>query len=201
MRAIIKFLPIVCLFLSPLLNGAELAKGDVITLTLRGVDPSEGSRVNGDYTVNDQGGIRLPLLEKSIPAVGLTATQLARKAESLYRDSKIYQNPAIEIVFKKAVVAGGAKVFMGGRVRSSGNVPYQQGLTVIQAIDSAGGPDEFAGRNIILIREGSQYVLDFNQLDHLNIILEPNDSLRIDQKPALFDRWKGTPEGVAPLMN
>ncbi len=182
------------------LAAAEVNVGDEIHLTLRGVPAEDAGKVTGDYVVNERGEVRLPLLESGVRAVGLTPLQLAERVEGAYRNSGIYQRPRVEVVAEKMRQPGGARVSVGGRVRNNGPVGFREGLTVLQAIDAAGGRDEFGGRNLYLIREGKQYCLDFKQLAHLNIELEPDDSLRVDDKPAFIDRWKGTPERVAELM-
>lgn len=179
--------------------GAELKVGDKISVTLRGVPAEDAAKVTGAYVINERGEVRPPLLEGGVRSVGLTALQLAERIEGAYRNAGIYQEPRVEVVAAKAEEAGGARVSVGGRVRSSGPVPFRGGLTVLQAIDAAGGRDEFGGRNLYLIRKGRQYCLDFKQLAHLNIVVVPDDSLRVDQK-GIIDRWKGTPERVAELM-
>ena len=181
-------------------SAAELAKGDAIQLTLRGVAPSEQSQVTGDYTVDDSGRVRLPLLEDPVPAIGLSPAGFARRAEAAYRAAGIYTQPAIEVVALKNKEAVGAVVSVGGCVKSDGEVAFRQGLTVLQALNAAGGLDPFAGRNVMLMRAGKQYCLDFKQLAHKNIELEANDTLQVEQRPALLDRWKGSADRIAILM-
>ncbi|MBB5351169.1 protein involved in polysaccharide export with SLBB domain [Haloferula luteola] len=185
--------------LSGWVAGADLVPGDVVTLKLRGVQGGS-EEVDGDYTVDELGMIRLPLLEKPLEAAARSPIAFARAAESAYRTAGIYQNPAIEAVAKKAVEAEGAVLSVGGHVRRSSQVPYRQGMTMIQAIDAVGGRTEFASRNVLLIRDGKQYCLDFEQLAHKNLKLLAGDSLQVEQKPAWLDRWKGTKEGVAKLL-
>ena len=72
-------------------------------------------------------------------------------------------------------------------------------MTVLQAIDGAGGRDDFGGRNLFLIREGKQYCFDFTNLGHKNIVLRPGDSIQVEQKGVL-DRWKGQDAIVKKLM-
>lgn len=181
------------------LVAAELRKGDVIVLTMRGVNAANGE-VNGEYTVDDAGRIRLPLLDAPTLAEGMTPAGFARSAEAAYRSAGIYTNPAIEVVAKKAVQAEGAVLTVGGKVKRNGPVAFRDGMTVLQAIDAAGGRDDFGGRNVILIREGKQYCLDFHQLEHKNVRVLANDSIQVEAKPAFIDRWKGSDEEVKELM-
>ncbi len=188
----------VLLMFPAILCGQVLTVGDVVTLTMRGA-PAAQKEIDGDYTVDDEGRIRLPMLDDSIPAAGLTPAGLARRSEAAYRRSGIYANPAIEVVAKKDIQQVGAIITVGGNVKRNGQVPWRKGMTIIQAIDAAGGRDEFGGRNVTLLRRGKQYPLDFHRLDHLNIPVLADDSVRVEAK-AVFDRWRGDDASVAPVL-
>lgn len=190
---------LLCVAMSGISFASELVPGDVITLKMRGVKAAE-QEIDGQYTVDEEGMIRLPLLEHPRQAAGMSPVSFARAAEAAYREAGIYSNPAIEVVANKSIEAEGAVLSVGGQVRRNSQVPFRQGMTMLQAIDAAGGRNEFASRNIMLIRDGKQYCLDFENLLHKNIRLKADDSLQVQQKPALFDRWKGTEEAVKPLL-
>ena len=190
------------LLLSQLIGHAlgGLEPGEQISLTIRGVDPAEQQKISGTYRVGESGSVRLPLLERSLPARGLTAEQFARAAEAAYKASGIYARPAIEVeTLQGKDQRGGAVVSVGGQVRRAGEAPFRKGMTVIQAIDAAGGRNEFGGRNLLLIREGKQYCLDFSNLRHKSIVLLPGDSLQVEQK-GVFDRWRGNDTTVQKLL-
>jgi protein involved in polysaccharide export with SLBB domain len=179
---------------------AGLETGEQINLTIRGVEPVEQQKISGVYRVGESGGIRLPLLDEPLTARGLSPEQFARAAEVAYKNAGIYSRPAIEV----ETVKGGdqlsvAVVSVAGQVRRAGEVPFRKGMTVIQAIDSVGGRNEFGGRNVLLLRDRKQVYLDFNNLAHKNIVLRPNDSLQVDQK-AVIERWKGSEAAVKALM-
>ena len=180
---------------------AGLEPGDRIQLTIRGVDPAEQEKINGAYRVGEGGGVRLPLLEAAVHARGMTPEQFARSAEAAYRNEGIYVRPAIEVeTVQGGEQDGPAVISLGGQVRRAGETPYRKGMTVIQAIDAAGGRNEFGGRNLLLFRDGKQYCLDFTQLAHKNIVLKPGDSIQVEQKGAITDRWKGSEEKVRSLL-
>lgn len=181
---------------------AGLEPGDQIQLTLRGVTADEQQKVNGIYRVGETGSIRLPFLSRLLSARGLTPEQLARAAESAYKAEGIYSQPAIEVEAVQGKDQQGlAQVSVGGQVRRAGATPFQKDMTVIQALDAVGGRNEFGSRNIHLIRAGKQYCLDFNNLAHKNIVLQPGDSLQVEQKGSVIDRWKGSTEAVKPLLD
>jgi protein involved in polysaccharide export with SLBB domain len=93
-----------------------------------------------------------------------------------------------------------AVVSVAGQVRRAGEMPYRKNMTLLQALDAAGGQNEFGGRNVLLFREGKQYTLDYNNLAHKNIVLKPGDSMQVEPKGAIMDRWKGNDERVRDLM-
>lgn len=180
---------------------AGLEPGDQLNLTIRGVDATEQQKISGTYRIGESGKVRLPLLENLVAARGLSPEQFARAVESAYKDSGIYSQPAIEIeVLQGGNVGGTSIITVGGQVRRGGEVPFRKDMTVIQAIDSAGGRNDFGGRNLFLIRDGRQVCLDFTNLAHKNIVLRPGDSIQVDQK-AILDRWKGKEQAVKSLTD
>ena len=186
--------------ITPALSLAGLEPGDGIQVTLRGVEEAEQKSVNGTYRVGDSGQVRLPLLDRLVTARGLTPEQFARAAEAAYRAEGIYTKPAIEVE-ALAVIKDGQQsvVSVGGQVQRAGESAFRKNMTVIQAIDAAGGRSAFGGRNVFLIRGGKQYCLDFLNLKHKSIRLLPDDSLQVEQK-AVLDRWKGSDEAVKSLL-
>ncbi len=178
---------------------AGLSPGEQIQVVIRGVPADEQAKINGNYRVGDRGGVRLPMLGEPVSAKGLTPEQFARQAEAAYRNAGIYRRPAIEV---ETIQGGDQKaavvVSVGGQVRKAGETPFRKDLTVIQAIDAAGGRNDFGGRNVMLIRQGRQYCLDFDKLSHKSIRLKPGDSLQVEQKGVL-DRWKGSEVQIKEL--
>lgn len=183
---------------SPLAAGLEA--GEQINLTIRGVDPAEQQKISGVYRVGESGGVRLPLLDELLTARGLTPEQFARAAEGAYKKAGIYARPAIEVeTLQGKYQQAPAVISVGGQVRRAGDSPFRKDMTVIQAIDAAGGRNDFGGRNLLLIRAGKQYCLDFSNLGHKNIVLRPGDSIQVEQK-GILDRWKGSEETVKKLV-
>lgn len=201
MKSITKLmLPLLLLagHLTPVAAGLE--SGDQISVTLRGVSAAEQEKINGTYRVGDSGKVRLPLLTTLLSAQGLSPEQFARAAEAAYRSEGIYTQPAIEI----ETIQGGdqktpAIISVGGQVRRAGQAQFHKGMTVIQALDGSGGRNDFGSRNVLLLRGGKQYCLDFHNLKHKNIILQPGDSLQVEQK-GIIDRWQGNDEAVRKLL-
>lgn len=181
---------------------AGLEPGDTVKVTLRGIETPEQGKVNGEYKVGAGGGISLPLLDQPVNARGLTAEQFARAAEAAYKAAQIYTTPKIEA---EVLQGDGADlvptmVSVGGHVKRAGDVQYRQGITVVQALNAAGGRDDFAGRNVMLIRNGKSIWLDYSNLKHKNIVLQPNDALQVEIRGPILDRWKGSEDSVKVLL-
>lgn len=196
-----RWIPLICI-LFPGEVTAGLEPGDRIEIHLRGVAAAEQSKIAGLYRVRETGDVRLPLLDRAVPAQGLSPDALARRIERAYIDAGIYTRPAVEV----EAVAGGdqqgaALISVGGQVRRAGQITYRKKMTLIQALDAAGGRNDFGGRNLILIREGRQVCLDFHKLEHKSLKLRPGDSIQVEQKGAVFDRWKGNEANVRPLLD
>lgn len=185
--------------LSLAVASAGLEPGDQIRLTLRGVSIAGQNEVNGQYRVGESGMVRLPLLKGGVKAAGLTLEQFARAAEAAYLSEGIYSRPAIEAeAVNGTEVQEQAVVSVGGHVRRAGQFPFRKDMTVLQAVDAAGGRNEFGSRNVLLVRTGKQYCLDFANIRHKSIRLRPDDSLQIEQK-GVVDRWRGDEASLKPL--
>lgn len=186
---------------SPALAGLE--PGDGVNVSLRGVEAVEQEKVNGTYRVGESGGVMLPLLDQPVAAKGLTGEQFARAAENAYKAAGIYTKPRLVVEVLQGGEAPGAGpsiISVGGHVKRAGESDFRKGMTLIQAVDAAGGRDAFGSRNVMLIRGGKEYCLDFLNLKHKNIALLPGDSLQVEQK-GVIDRWKGSEKALKPLFD
>ena len=150
-------------------------------ITLRGVPGQDQVLINGDYSINDGGNIRMPRLDAAIMAKGLTRNAVARKIEQAYRKSEIYTQPTIEIEIFNGTNKNdeGTFVNIGGQVRTAGKVPFRKGMSLMEAIQGAGDRNEFGGPRIELRRDGKLHELDYRQEEAKNFPLEPNDTIRV----------------------
>ncbi|MGA0844944.1 MAG: polysaccharide biosynthesis/export family protein [Luteolibacter sp.] len=162
---------------------AQIQIGKALTIEVRGVPPEEKGRVDGQYTVADNGTINMPYIG-SVRAAGLKPEALAATLESRFVSAEIYRNPTFQVVADEE----GAKldqnvVHIGGQVVRAGPVPYQRGLTLWQAIQSAGGPNPFGTmKRVTLVRDGRQREYDVTEIEAMNLKLQPNDAITIPQK-------------------
>jgi polysaccharide biosynthesis/export protein PslD len=128
--------------------------------------------------VRNDGKISLDLVGE-VQAAGLGTDELAANLRSAY--SKELEDPRIAVIVREF----GGQVFVGGEVGKPASLKFAEGMTALQAIQSAGGFNDKASlQNVILIRrtteryEGYRLFLkealeggDFTQ----DVALQPND--------------------------
>lgn len=159
---------------------ATLRVGDPIELKIGGVPAEEQAQVNNVYTVDANGSINVPYVNK-IKAEGLTPAQLARSIEDTYRANKIYTNPNITIVMQPA----SRFVNVGGAVRTPSRVQFTEDMTLLAAINAAGGFNDFADQKRVRLLRGSEATLydvrQFRRDPSKDVKLQPGDRVEVPQ--------------------
>ncbi len=119
-----------------------LTPGDQLTVKFY-----KSPELNEDVIVRSDGMISLQLVD-DVPAAGRTPAQLS--ADLRQRYAKELAEPAISVIVRKAAID---RVFVGGEVGRQGVIDLVGGMTVVQAIQEAGGFTKTAHRKqVILIR-------------------------------------------------
>jgi polysaccharide export outer membrane protein len=176
------FLLIAMLFGSAALafGQSTLRVGDPIELKIGGVPQDEQLQVNNTYVIDSSGSISLPYINK-VKAAGLAPGALAREVESAYRANKIYTNPNVTIIMQPQA----RFVNVGGAVRQPSRVPFTEDMTVLAAINAAGGFNDFADqKRVRLLRGNDVKVLDVRQFRKdpaKDIALQPGDRVEVPQ--------------------
>jgi protein involved in polysaccharide export with SLBB domain len=159
---------------------ATLRIGDPVELKISGVPPEDQSQVNNTYSVDADGAINLPYIGK-VHAEGMTPAQLSRSIEENYRSSKIYSNPNITIFMQP----GGRFVNVGGSVRVPSRVPFTEDMTLLTAINAAGGFNDFADQRHVRLLRGSEVtvydVRKFRKDPSQDVRLRPGDKIEVPQ--------------------
>jgi len=137
--------------------------------------------------VRPDGKISTPLVEDMV-AVGKTTPQLARDMEKVL--AEYVRSPKVNIIVKNAASAF-SLVKVVGQVAHPQEIPYREGMTVLDAVLAVGGLSQFASGNrsrIVRIENGKETVIHV-KLDnlvnggdvHQNIPLKPGDVLVVPQ--------------------
>lgn len=164
----------------------EIEPGTSVQISILGVAPEEKGKIDSIYLVSEDGMINMPFLGK-LRAGGLKAEVFATTVENAYKAAEIYQNPTIQVI--DAAVKKMPKedmVYVGGHVRKTGPVSWQQHLTIYQAIQTAGGADDFGAMNRVrLYREGQMFTYDLRTVEAKQTLVEPKDTIEVPQKNAI----------------
>src|SRR5215831_15004137 len=106
----------------------HLGPGDTLVVRVLGAD-----ELNGGYTVQDDGTIRM-LLIGAVPATGLTQDQVQAKIEQKLAAGRFLTNPQVTVV-----ISGYRPYYILGEIAGPGGYPYVSGMKVITAVAAAHG--------------------------------------------------------------
>ncbi len=159
---------------------ATLRIGDPVELKISGVPADEQAQINNVYTVDASGTVNLPYINK-VKADGLTPAQLAASIEGNYRSGGIYTNPTITIVMQPSA----RFVNVGGAVRTPSRVPFTEDMTLLTAINAAGGFNDFADQRKVRVLRGKEVraydVRESRRDPSKDIKLQPGDRVEVPQ--------------------
>ena len=159
---------------------ATLRVGDPVELKIGGVPVEEQQQLNNTYTVDANGSISIPYINK-VKAEGLTPAQLARSIEETYRANRIYTNPNITILMQPT----SRFVNVGGAVRLPARVPFTEDMTLLAAINAAGGFNDFADQKRVRLLRGNEAkvydVRQFRRDPSRDVKLRPGDRVEVPQ--------------------
>lgn len=164
----------------PLLtNDAAIGPRDVVEVKVL-----EDAAMSGRITVTDDGNIILTNVGK-VYVAGLTSSQIEAKLKSLLEANFLAKaTVSVQVVeFSSKPISVVGAVLRPGRISASGNT------TLIQAITQAGGLTTGYGKELYVLRTGSnglseQLAIDIEELmvagnPDLNIPLAPNDLVNV----------------------
>ena len=141
-------------------SSVVLRPNDIIQLRLSGMPPDDAQQFSGtEYTVGGDGTVNIPYAG-ALQAGGRTPTELERTIERALIDKKIFRWPTATINVANTV----RFVVVGGNVRAPNRFPWSADLTLMSAIATAGGPGDFAGDKINLIRGGKIILYSYRKL-------------------------------------
>lgn len=106
----------------------RLGAGDQVRIITFGED-----QLTGTFRVSDGGSIALPLLG-SVPAGGLTPSELGQEIANDLKQKKLFRDPSVSVE-----VSEYRPIFVLGEVKTPGQYPYRPGMTVLTAVTVAGG--------------------------------------------------------------
>jgi polysaccharide export outer membrane protein len=99
--------------------------------------------LSATFRVASDGTIDYPLLG-SVLVDGLTPTEVVKIIETGLKEGEFLKNPHVSILVKEYQ---SKKISVFGQVKKPGTFPYQDGMSVVEAISLAGGFTSMARKN------------------------------------------------------
>ena len=165
---------------TPLFAQAVLRPGDTIDIRLSGVPADEIQQFSAPYTLDDQGMLNLPYIG-ALKAGGLTPNVVQENTERKLVADGIYTHPTITIIIQPTA----RFVNVGGAVRSPGRIPFTPDLTLLSAINAAGGFNDFADqRKVRWVHDGKVEMVDTRKIrkdPSLDSKIFPGDQIEVEQ--------------------
>jgi polysaccharide export outer membrane protein len=149
----------------------HLGAGDQVRIITFGED-----QLTGEFRVDDQGQIALPLLG-SVQAAGLTTHELDQRVAGGLKQRKLLSDPSVSVE-----ILAYRPIFVLGEVARPGEYPYQPGMTMLTAVAVAGG---------FTYRAFQDYASDIRTTDKTNAVeglinprsfIAPGDVIRVYER-------------------
>ena len=150
-------------------EGYILGPNDRIRLKVYGE-----SDITGEYEINNDGQVSIPLAGH-IKAAGATTRQLEKAIASALAKG-IVRDPRVNVE-----IAQYRPYYILGEVKKSGEYPYRNGLTVMDAVASAGGFTYRANENKVHLRRAGAGTEETYPLD-APVPVFPGDNIRIPER-------------------
>lgn len=116
-----------------------------------------------------------------IHAAGVTQAGLQSTIESTYKSQQIYTNPTVTV----NIPSTARFVNVGGDVKAPRRVEYTPDLTVLSAINAAGGFTEYADqKKVRLLSDGKATIVNVTEIrkdPSKDPHLKPGDSIEVMQ--------------------
>jgi protein involved in polysaccharide export with SLBB domain len=167
-------------FAQPYGENPRFQVGDMVIVTFSGI--SEPLAPHAER-IKEDGNITLPLIG-AVKAVGKTSGELQKEIHGLYV-------PKYYVRLTVTVTQSGPDLvfYVTGEVRVPGPKPHNAaGVTVTQAISSAGGPTEFARKGRVQLKRanGTSIRIDYDKAlrdPKFDPKVFPGDSIHVPRRP------------------
>jgi polysaccharide export outer membrane protein len=130
-----------------------------------------------EVIIDENGEISLPLVGR-IKAAGSTTGELGARIRTAYE-------PRFYIHCNATVLATTRFFYVGGEVRQPGRFPWSEDITLLKAINTAGGFTEYSNRRKVeLARDKDKYVFDYEAIRQnpaKDVPIRPGDSIYVSR--------------------
>ncbi|WP_417471052.1 polysaccharide biosynthesis/export family protein [Maricaulis sp.] len=147
----------------------RLGAGDQLRIIVFGEED-----LSGEFVVDGRGTVSLPLIGE-IDAGGLTAREFQQAFADELRNGYL-NDPRVSVE-----VINFRPYYILGEVEAAGEYPFSDGLTVMNAVATAGGFTYRANRRVVFIRRaGSDREIEVPLLAVTEV--QPGDTIRIGER-------------------
>ncbi len=166
---------------APVVN-ARVGPGDVLEVTVVGEE-----KLPKEYEVQPDGTLDFPYVQ-GMPVAGLEPKQIAAHLREKLVEAKYLVDPQVQV---KVKAYNSKKIQVLGQVAKPGPIPYQDGMTLVQAISAAGWFTPLADTNhvqIIRLVSPTQSVNAVISVDAItdnaraDVKLQQGDTIKVDQR-------------------
>jgi protein involved in polysaccharide export with SLBB domain len=165
----------------PVVN-QQVGPGDLLDIVVVGEE-----KLPKDYEVQPDGSLDFPYTP-AIKVAGLEPHQIAKAIHDQLVEAKYLVAPQVQVKVKQF---NSKKIQIIGQIAKPGPVPYQDGMTLVQAISTAGWFTPLADTNhvqLIRIVNGAKSVNAIVSVDAItdnaraDIKLQQGDTIKVDQR-------------------
>lgn len=174
----------------------RVIRGSKVVLLFKNLPTGEAANVDGEYQVSRADGtILLPFMESRLNVLGKTARQVEDLVRSQYIAQKIYTDPiVIARVGHKGEELEARYIQVTGYVNTKKNLPYREGITLIQAMIDCGDISDHGSRKIQVTRGNVTRTYDYFSARDRSIKLMPNDVIFVPRRPP----FEARPRTIGP---
>lgn len=190
------------LMIQPLMAQSEVTEprvkaGSSLQIAFKNIPSEDVSNVSGAYPVNrGDGTISLPYLKSRVKVSGLTVRDIETAIRTQYVTQKIYSDPIVQVTLasNNEIGVDARFVHITGNVAGKKNLPYREGITLIEALIECGDITDYGSRKIQVSRNGVTRTYDYFSARDRAIKLQPGDTIFVPRR----DIWEGRPDKIGP---
>jgi protein involved in polysaccharide export with SLBB domain len=153
----------------------RLRRGDTVTVRLDTAGQEDKGPQSIDTEIDENGEISLPLIGR-IKCEGLTVGELSERIQASYV-------PRFYIHCNVTILTTIRFFYVGGEVRAPGRYNWSDDVTLLKAINTAGGFSDYANRTKVELARGKdKRVYDCDQLrqhPEQDVPVQPGDSIYV----------------------
>lgn len=156
------------------ISETKLRVGDQLTIRLDTGGQTQQAQLQPlDVVIDENGEISMPLIDR-IKAAGLTSSELSERIAANYV-------PRYYVRCNATVIVTLRFFYVGGEVRAPGRYNWTEDITLLKALNTAGGFTDYANRGKVEVIRGKQKIVvnceEMRNQPAKDIAILPGDSI------------------------